>query len=182
MRDQRGVVAVIVAICLVAFIGFTAVVVDLGHWYQVQRHLQTQADAGALAGADQLLQNPATCTQSSLQTAADQYAAPNTTTTGSDPVPSSGVQPNGQEGKVTATTSVACPGSGSYVDVKMDNSSPSSFFAGGFTPTISAHARVSVLQVGSAGGSQVLPYAITKTEAANCCNKLVGLPINYSST
>jgi Flp pilus assembly protein TadG len=174
-RCERGVVAALTAIIMVVLVGMAGMAVDLGLWWQDQRHLQIQADAGALAGADELLQNPTTC-PGNIKTVADQYAAPNSTTTGSDTVPPS-VTPNGQRGKVTATTTVACPGSGSYVDVSMNNYDPGSVFAG-ISPTVSAHARVSVLQVGSAGGSQVLPYAITQTQAQNCCNTLVRLQVN----
>ncbi|MHB0976558.1 MAG: pilus assembly protein TadG-related protein [Candidatus Aquicultorales bacterium] len=47
--------AVIVAICLVVFLGFTAMVVDYGYLAYVQRKLQTAADAAALAGAQEII-------------------------------------------------------------------------------------------------------------------------------
>jgi hypothetical protein len=169
-----------VAIVMVVVLGMTGMALDLGNWWKLQTHLQSQVDAGALAGADQLLQNPASC-PGTIQTVADQYAAPNTTTSGSDPVPTTGVvSSNGQAGKVTAKTTVACPGSGSYIDMSVTNSSPGAIFSG-LNPPISAHARVNLLQVGSAGGTQVLPYAITKTQAQSCCNNLVKLVVNNFS-
>jgi hypothetical protein len=112
---------------------------------------------------------------------ADQYAAPNTTTAGSDPVPSSNKQAGAEVGNVSANTTVACPGQGSYVDVSVQNTNPGVLFSG-LNPTVTAHARVSLFQVSQAGGSSVLPYAITKSQAQNCCNNLMGLQINYSST
>jgi Flp pilus assembly protein TadG len=51
LKNQRGAVAVIVAILLAVFIGFTALVVDVGHLYVVGNELQNGSDAGALAGA-----------------------------------------------------------------------------------------------------------------------------------
>ncbi len=51
ITDQKGAVAVIVAVCLVVFVGFTALAVDVGHLYVVRNELQNAADAGALAGA-----------------------------------------------------------------------------------------------------------------------------------
>lgn len=53
-RRDDGAVAVIVAILLVVFIGFTALVVDVGYWYNVRRQLQAAADSAALAGCEQL--------------------------------------------------------------------------------------------------------------------------------
>jgi uncharacterized membrane protein len=53
------VVTLIVAIIMVVMIGMSAMAIDFGFWWMSQRHLQTQADAGALAGADQFMQNPA---------------------------------------------------------------------------------------------------------------------------
>lgn len=51
VTDQRGAVAALVALCLVIFVGFTALAVDIGHLYVVRNELQNAADAGALAGA-----------------------------------------------------------------------------------------------------------------------------------
>ncbi len=52
--DQSGAIAVIAAIALVAFLGFAALVLDLGHIAIVKSELQKAADAGALAGAKAL--------------------------------------------------------------------------------------------------------------------------------
>jgi Flp pilus assembly protein TadG len=52
LHDERGVVALLVAIIMVVMIGMSAMAIDFGFWWMSQRHLQTQADAGALAGAD----------------------------------------------------------------------------------------------------------------------------------
>jgi len=55
-RDDSGATAVTVAILIVVFIGLTALVVDVGYWYNVRRQLQAAADSAALAGCAQLQQ------------------------------------------------------------------------------------------------------------------------------
>lgn len=56
-KGEKGAVAIIVAICLVMFIGFAALAIDIGHLYVVKNELQNAADAGALAGARVLYTN-----------------------------------------------------------------------------------------------------------------------------
>lgn len=51
LRDERGVVLVLVALMLPVMIGFAGLVIDVGNWFEHKRHLQMQAEAGALAGA-----------------------------------------------------------------------------------------------------------------------------------
>ncbi len=55
LRDDRGASAVVVALLLVVFIGFAALVVDMGYAYTVKRQLQAAADAAALAGCQELI-------------------------------------------------------------------------------------------------------------------------------
>lgn len=50
-RDERGAVAVMVALLLIALLGMAAYVVDVGAIYQERRELQNGADAAALAVA-----------------------------------------------------------------------------------------------------------------------------------
>lgn len=52
--DKKGVSAVIIAICLLLFVSFTALAIDVGHLYLVRNELKNAADAGALAGARSL--------------------------------------------------------------------------------------------------------------------------------
>jgi hypothetical protein len=81
LGDERGAVAVLVAGMMVVILGMSAMAIDFGWWWSNQRHLQTQADAAAWAGAETLLTNPTNC-PGTVTTVADQYAAPNTTTAG----------------------------------------------------------------------------------------------------
>ncbi len=54
MRDESGQVIVFVVAVIIILIGMAALVIDGGSWLRAQRHLQTAADAGALAGAQNL--------------------------------------------------------------------------------------------------------------------------------
>ena len=49
--DERGAALILVAVGLPAFVAFGIFVIDVGNWWVHKRHLQTQADAAALAGA-----------------------------------------------------------------------------------------------------------------------------------
>ena len=49
--EERGAAMILVAIGLPVFILFGVFVIDVGNWWVHKRHLQTQADAAALAGA-----------------------------------------------------------------------------------------------------------------------------------
>lgn len=59
-RDQRGAVALWVAILLPVFIGFGALAYDISHFLVVRGEVQNAADAGALAGARFLYNNDGT--------------------------------------------------------------------------------------------------------------------------
>jgi hypothetical protein len=50
LSDPRGATLVIFAIWLPVLVLFGTLVLDVGNWFVHKRHLQTQADAGALAG------------------------------------------------------------------------------------------------------------------------------------
>jgi Flp pilus assembly protein TadG len=60
-RDERGAVAVIVAICAVVIFGFAAYSIDAGRLWTSRRHLVTTADAAALAGAKDYALGQAGC-------------------------------------------------------------------------------------------------------------------------
>jgi len=54
LKQERGAVLVLVGLLLFVFVGVTALALDLGHLYIVKNELQNAADAGALAGAQNL--------------------------------------------------------------------------------------------------------------------------------
>ena len=69
LSDARGQSVVVVVVGLTALIGMAALVIDGGSWYRAQRHIQTAADAAALAGAQELPLDP-----SAARTKAREYA------------------------------------------------------------------------------------------------------------
>ncbi len=57
-RGDRGVILVLMALCLVVLMIFAGLMVDLGAWYQQSQDIQRTADAAALAGATYLPDSP----------------------------------------------------------------------------------------------------------------------------
>lgn len=57
-RQERGSVIVIVALSLTVLLGFCAIVTDIGLLYAQKAHLQNSVDSAALAGAQELPNNP----------------------------------------------------------------------------------------------------------------------------
>jgi len=55
VKDDSGAVLVLTALVIVILLGFAALVVDMGYWYNVRRQLQSAADAAALAGCQELI-------------------------------------------------------------------------------------------------------------------------------
>ena len=161
---EQGGVLVMTAVWLPVLLLFASFVIDVGNFFEHQRHLQTQVDAGALAGGD-VYQFP--CDNTAITNAVRSY---------------SGAQWNPQvansQGSVTVlvnSTSYAnqggtdfsdgTPCSDGYVDVKATEHDVPFFFKilslfGGPTsvPAINAHARVSILQEQTAAGA--LPIAV----------------------
>lgn len=59
LAEEQGQSAVLLALVMVALIGFTGLALDAGHYYNEQNRLQNVADAAALAGASALPYNQA---------------------------------------------------------------------------------------------------------------------------
>jgi hypothetical protein len=74
IRCDSGQAFVFVAFVLMTLVGMAALVIDGGSWYRAQRHLQTAADAAALAGAQELPTKPSTATGVALEYAQRNYA------------------------------------------------------------------------------------------------------------
>lgn len=75
IRQERGTVSLLTALCLTMFLSLAALAIDLGSVYLKRGQLQTAADAGALAGANSLLAEGNDFAQ--LRTIAINYAARN---------------------------------------------------------------------------------------------------------
>jgi hypothetical protein len=54
LNNQRGIITVLIAVCLVMLIGLIALSIDTSHLVVARNELQNAADAGALAGAAEL--------------------------------------------------------------------------------------------------------------------------------
>jgi Flp pilus assembly protein TadG len=75
-KQEKGAVAIIVALSLLVLIGFGALAVDLGYVMMVKNEVQNAADAGALAGAGDLYLNNGTAVNPAAnQTAYDMATA-----------------------------------------------------------------------------------------------------------
>ena len=68
VRNEHGVAAPIIAVCLTLFIGLLALGLDIGHLYAARLRLQAATDAAALAGA-QLINGGTSSTAISAATA-----------------------------------------------------------------------------------------------------------------
>src|SRR5439155_19638592 len=55
MRDARGQVLVMVALLLTVLLAFSGLAIDIGRQVAERRHVQTAADAGALAACRSLI-------------------------------------------------------------------------------------------------------------------------------
>lgn len=55
---NKGAVLPLVAVCMVVLVGIVALAIDIGHLLVVRNELQNAADAGALAGAQALYEDP----------------------------------------------------------------------------------------------------------------------------
>lgn len=53
-RNESGQAVVLSVVWMVVLLGMAGLVIDVGSWYRSQRNLQSQADAAALAGAQEL--------------------------------------------------------------------------------------------------------------------------------
>ena len=71
-RDERGTIALTVAFLFPFFLAFIALVLTAGDWWVHKRHLQTQADAAALAAA-QGFGFPCTGSRTRVETLVDNW-------------------------------------------------------------------------------------------------------------
>ncbi len=69
-RRQRGQTLLIFVLALTVLLGFTAMAIDVGLFFEDRRHLQNTADAAALAGVAELPANPTAAKSKAAQWAA----------------------------------------------------------------------------------------------------------------
>ena len=67
-RSDDGQVLAIVAVSMVVFLVFAALVLDVGNWFSHKRQLQNRADAGALAAGVEYQKSWASCVSGNATT------------------------------------------------------------------------------------------------------------------
>jgi hypothetical protein len=166
MRNERGGVLVFVAFLLPVLILFVSFVVDVANWFEHKRHLQTQADAAALAGGGSFY---IPCADDPIETEARKYAGDP-----SQPIRYNRQVPPTEDGNIhVLINSVQFwndggvdysdggpPCAAKMVDVKITESNLPFFFGLGanFVPAINAHARVEIQALNTASGA--LPVGV----------------------
>jgi hypothetical protein len=164
LRAEDGGVLVMVTLWLPILVLFVIFVVDVGNWFVHKRHLQMQADAGALAGGGKFI---VPCSDTPIITEARKYAG--------DPSSSAPynlqIAPTDQANVHVLVNSAQYwnqggtdysdggpPCSARMVDVKITESSLPWFFGLQVVPAINAHARVVIQSLLRARGA--LPVAV----------------------
>lgn len=165
--EQRGAMAITVALLFPALAVFGVLAVDAANWFVHKRELQTQADAAALAGADNF-QYP--CNDASITAGAQSYAGKDHNVFANLPAARTHFvlnQPDfyGQAKPGDSGLS-GSPCSDRAVDVKMTETNVPGIFTKLFMPSINAQARVSIFQQTTANSLEALAVADSAPVAA----------------
>ena len=152
-RDERGAVAVTVALLMVVLVGIGAFTVDFGVSYVSTRQLQTASDSASLAAASKYGELPGDCSTLAADTAARASVQ-------------AAVRSYREENRANSTgtiTSVACSPDGKALDITYNSAGSTESFLGGlfghssgYDSAKSATARVQV----PTDGIGVRPYAL----------------------
>lgn len=143
LRSEDGQVIVFVVAILAILIGMGALVIDGGSWFRAQRHLQTAADAAALAGAQDL---PFTAT---AQSTAISYAQTNYTGLAAPTITFPGTSPCAPNSCIDVAAVTTAPGFLSRIYGAVFNN-----------VTVRAHARAGLFEPGML--KNVAPIAVKK--------------------
>jgi Flp pilus assembly protein TadG len=156
MNDERGAVAVVVALLMVPLIGLAAISLDVAALWAERQRLQVGADAGAMAIADDCVKGRSTC--STPSSTAQTLAAANDRSAG---VTASVVEPSLSPSSGSVTVRTAATRQHLFAPVLgLDSSSVS--------------ARATAAWGAPAGGTAVLPLAFSLCEFKE--QTLGGLP------
>jgi Flp pilus assembly protein TadG len=180
LLEDRGGVLVKVALWLPVLCVLMTFVIDAGNWFVHKRHLQMQADAAALAGAQEY-GIAAACNDSAIRARVAQYSGGQyNAQIGGTPAGRVFVQPlnsktfYGQPSRADDTPE-GTPCTTGMIDVKVTETDlpwffrPVAAFMGGAAasvPFINAHARVSVNQIDSTAGSAPIVVPDTNPNSA----------------
>jgi hypothetical protein len=180
-RDDQGVVLVMFALWLPVLLAFVVFVADVGNWFEHKRHLQMQADAGALAGGGVFT---VPCSDASIVPTARKYAGdPNAVAPYNVQVPPT--DPANVHVLINSTsywneggndyTDGGPPCAAKMVDLKLTEADLPLFFGVipglSVVPAINAHARVSVQQLSYSGGG--LPIAVPDVDPTKAQAKFI---------
>ena len=164
ISDDGGGVLVLVALCLPVLVLFITFVVDVGNWFVHKRHLQMQADAGALAGGGGFT---FPCSDDPILAETRKYAGDPSNTAPYNlqiaPTDQANVhvlvnsERYWNEGG-TDYSDGGPPCAARMVDVKITEASLPWFFGLDVVPAINAHARVVIQALRQARGA--LPVAV----------------------
>jgi Putative Flp pilus-assembly TadE/G-like len=154
VRQECGGVLVIVAFAMPALIGFTGLVIDVGNWFEHRRHLQTQADAAALAAAGDVRFPCNADVNAAINARIEEYGKTRNPQVGS--TPPAGVEwalnsrhwPQQPTGPLDNTVVEGPPCTAGMIDVKMtEHDLPWFLEATGVVDHINVKARVSLFTV-----------------------------------
>src|SRR6185437_9906746 len=192
-NDERGQVLIITALCIVAFIGFLGLSVDVGALFYAKRQMQAAADAAATAAAIEYLHsdyvNNLTTAKSSAITAGVNAAKANDVSFGS--ALSAAVSVNANASSPAAHQ--GCSGSTCYFEAIITKQNPTLFYSvflglwkgsGSGNLTVAARAVAGTPGVSqncgfltASSGTALTVKGNWKIDAANC-----GIYINSNST
>lgn len=171
LRDERGVATVMVALSIPLILLVCVFAVDAANWFVHKRHLQTQADAAALA-AGGMFTFPS-CDNALIRNTALQYSGKGDgSVTYNDPAEVKTDQSrlfaeinkpdfHNQPGNPGEADLPAEPCDSKFVDVKMTETDLPWFFGTGLVPNINADARVKLFQVNQ--GEGLLPLGVQES-------------------
>jgi hypothetical protein len=159
VHEEKGAVAMTVAFAFPFFIAFMALVLTAGDWWVHKRHLQTQADAAALAAA-QGFGFPCSDSRTRVETAvADWGGTRNPQVAGTQANVHFVVnKPAYFAGGTPDDTPDADPCSSKMIDVKATETGLKGPIGVGVIPNINSHARVEFFQALALNGNE--PIAV----------------------
>jgi hypothetical protein len=158
---EDGGVIVMVAIWLPVLVVIATLVLDVANWFEHKSHLQVQADAAALAAAQEIR---VPCSNEPVVDGAARYSGGQfNAQVGGTPASQIHMEINSptyfsQSSPTDPTVVQSPPCSASMIDVKMTETDLPWLFGLAKVPFINAHARVSILKADSVAGS--LPLGV----------------------
>ncbi len=167
---ERGQVLVLVALLVPLFLAIGSIVIDVGNWYVLKRHLQTQVDAAALAGGPAFtgcFQNPLAARDAIAQQALAYAGDPTRDPSAHNPLMQDTADVHAVLNSTTFWTQGDLPGATDwtygmpcdtkFLDVKAtDDEAPLLWRWIPFFPDLKTRARVEVTEIQSSDGMKPL--------------------------